>query len=190
MIPFCGVRCVDFLSDYYSLTRPPFQTVASELTAAGTPDHRVSLGQIKRVLERRGVHTDALQLQPSDVLAWQYPVIVHLKSAHFPEGHFCVWFPSSTSHDVHLWMAQPGAAGTVMPSNDFTTHRSGFVLLTSPVAFQNTSDAVRYRISWMSWIGLALMIVVLVIPLVRVRWRWSSVAPQLARWLAVGRRLS
>ncbi len=106
----CGPRCVQYILKHYG-QQVELHDLIQELQwpnlEAGS-----NLADLQKSLNKRGIHTAAIQLSPGAKLDWPEPVLVHLKlgTSITPEtlGHFVVWLPSSTNDIVHLWFGPKG----------------------------------------------------------------------------------
>ena len=149
----CGPRCADFVLDFLHRPNPGIASLAKEMAP---PDHMpgTTFDAIKTAIERRGVHTAALKIPADAVISWPYPVIAHLKSNRFPDGHFCIWLPSSSWWQVHVWLAKPGTVATIWDESTFAAERSGYVLLTSPDPIIDPERAVAFPVLRALTIGI------------------------------------
>ncbi len=151
----CGPRCVQFILKQYGKQvelHDLIQEIQWPHLEAGS-----NLADLQKSLNKRGIHTAAIQISSGAKLDWTEPVLVHLKPgiSITPEtlGHFVVWLPSSTSDIVHLWF---GPKGIHQGSNNrFASIRSGAVLLTSQRPIDQSSLAISRSISeWWAWMFL------------------------------------
>jgi ABC-type bacteriocin/lantibiotic exporter with double-glycine peptidase domain len=134
----CGPRCAWYVLRHYGHAVDLIEVVRE--TQWPNLEKGTTLAQLQAALERRGVHTRAVDV-PKDVsLCWNHPAIVHLRNARGNIGHFAVWIPSSNSRRVHVWDGLRGER--TIPTAEFADERSGAILLTSPDSMRGTERIV------------------------------------------------
>jgi len=137
----CGPKCVRKILWLYGKEDEDIIRLIREIQ---WPDTRkgATLANVAQALERRGIHTFAMNISPSARIVWQHPVIVHLEPKLGEEiGHFVVWLPESQGDTVRIW-----DMGRVRRSNErlWTEGRSGAILLTSPEPIDNPGKALKW----------------------------------------------
>lgn len=124
----CGPRCVGFVLREYGrdedLTDLVREMQWPNLSGGAT------LGALARALEKRGVNTCAVSLDPREGFRWRYPVIVHLDRCGTSLGHYVVWMPSSSGSEAVVWDGINGLS--TIAYQELASEMSGSVLLTSP----------------------------------------------------------
>src|SRR5687768_5338967 len=138
---YCGPRCTHFILNYYGIPADLYELI-TEIHDPGVMQG-TSLEAIKGALERRGVHTSAIQIGSSSYLNWPHPVIVHLPGAQLG-GHYVVQLSPSAGDDQHLvWLGLQGK--TRVSVQRLAAARSGVVLLTSPEPIASIPSAISPR---------------------------------------------
>lgn len=153
----CGPRCVRFLLRHYKLGEPEVIDLVREMQWPEI-EKGSSLASVARALQKRGIHTEALQIHRDSVLVWPHPVIVHTEpnkkenaegEAGYENveeagiGHYSVWMPSSSPSEAHVWnFYSIGFLGKVS-TKELSRQMSGIVLLTSPTPITSVKHAVR-----------------------------------------------
>lgn len=178
---YCGPRCVRFLLEWYGLSSPELSEVIREMqpshVEAGT-----SLADVGSALQRRGVHTRAIDVPGDSVLAWDSPVVVHLKPEEAGQlGHFAVWLPSSTEQTSDLWVGINGVVSG--PTDVLRQSMTDVALLTSPTEIVDDAIATRSATSASSIMiffadVLFFSILCVVILWILNRWRWPKPRPE------------
>lgn len=124
----CGARCIHYVLRNFGVVQPDLPQLVERLNWPQLNDP-VTFDKLKAVLDEQEIYTLPLKIEPTVLIEWRHPVIVHMNGAAL--GHFVVLIPTADSNDtVDLY---DGLAGTVrVPQSEFQRERSGIVLLTSP----------------------------------------------------------
>lgn len=172
----CGPRCVQALLAYYGKPEEELNDLIHEIQ---WPDVEAgaTLLAIETALRKRGISTQALQLDRGARLCWPHPVLLHLNGGPNRRGHYGIWVPPGDPDDERVWM---GLSGTRRGSwEEVAGGRSGAVLLTSPVPIAHALSAVydparESRLTILSVVVLATCVICSGV----VAWRWA-VRPRL-----------
>jgi ABC-type bacteriocin/lantibiotic exporter with double-glycine peptidase domain len=124
----CGPRCVDCVMRWFDRTDQELIDLVREIQ---WPDlaSGASLEKLQVALQRRGIETKLVDINPPSVFEWSYPAIVHLSNPR-PNGHFIVRLPGSKNGQERIW---DGLAGeTAISKGKLCAQMSGAVLLTAP----------------------------------------------------------
>jgi len=141
----CGPKCVQKILQIYGKEDEDIIRLVREIQ---WPEIRKgsTLANVAQALEKRGIHTFAMQIKPSARIVWHNPVIVYLNPKPGEEiGHFVVWLPESEEELVGIWDTNKG----VQQKNERTwsKERSGGLLLTSLEPINDPGQALI-------WVGL------------------------------------
>lgn len=141
----CGPKCVQEVLRLYEKEDEDIIRLVREIQ---WPEVRkgATLANVAQALEKRGIHTFAMDIFPSVRIVWNYPVIVHLNPKPGQEiGHYIVWLPESQKDTVKIWNMN----AKVEQENErlWAKERSGAVLLTSPEPIDEPGRALK-------WVGL------------------------------------
>jgi len=89
-----------------------------------------TLDAMQASLEKRGVHTLALQVPRGDVPDWPHPVIVHVNAPNLGMGHYLVVLPGLSRTSRRVWDGLDEADG--QDPGEVLSRMTGAILLTSP----------------------------------------------------------
>lgn len=123
----CGPRCVQFVLQHYGIDAE-LQDLVREMQWPEL-EKGATLDSMSQALERRGVHTCVLKVDPSTRLAWRDPVIVHLQGAKEALGHYLVLLPGAASGEVDEYVEFTNV--NHYPADAIRERMSGVVMLTS-----------------------------------------------------------
>lgn len=153
----CGPRCVHYLiGKYCPNDRTELIDVIREMQWPHL-EEGTNLADLASGLQRRGIHSCAIKLGPTDELAWPHPVIVHLNPDASGElGHFVVWLPPSQPGRTEVWSGVHGIQSGRW--SNFRQRMSGNVLLTSSDVISDSSLAIR-RNGGVLWYAIAALLV-------------------------------
>ena len=141
----CGPKCMHEILRLYGKEDEDIIRLVREIQY---PDiHKgATLDNVAKALEKRGIHTFAMNISPSARIVWQHPVIVHLHPKQGEEiGHYVVWLPESHGDIVRIWNMDK----RIQEDNErfWSKERSGAILLTSPEPIGDPGKALK-------WVGL------------------------------------
>ncbi len=133
----CGPRCVQYILNHYGQHADLIELVRE----TQWPDFEAgaSLEALSRALEKRGIHTCALRVDPQAKLSWPHPVLFHL-TGHEAGGHYIVRL--SPSSGTTRWGGLERLKKR--PSEILAERFSGIALLTSPDPITDPATAVPY----------------------------------------------
>ena len=104
----CGPRCIAFLAEYLSLPDEELSSVITEFEALDQ-EPGVTLQQLARSLERRGLTVAAYNIPPDSMIESDAPVVLHLNPLGSNSlGHFSVLLPTSTPTKSDVWVGVEG----------------------------------------------------------------------------------
>ena len=155
----CGPKCVRKILQLYGKEDEDIIRLVREIQ---WPDIRKGspLTNVSDSLEKRGIHTYALEISSSARIVWAYPVIVHVKPpADETIGHYVIWLPESKGDKVKIWDGDWGIQ--TLSSPRFAESRSGVILLTSPVVIENSETSVVF--SMQEWSNENLFLISMII---------------------------
>ena len=126
----CGPRCVQFLTEYLSLPDEELSSVITEFEALDQ-EPGVTLQQLARALERRGLTVTAYNIPTDSMIESDAPVVLHLNPLGSNSlGHFSVLLPTSTPTHAKVWVGVEGVqSGSPL---ELRKLMSGEVLVVSP----------------------------------------------------------
>jgi hypothetical protein len=156
----CGPRCAQFLLKHYGKDTDLIELVKEiqwpEFEAGA------SLQAIDSALQKRGVYTQAIKMDPEATLCWPHPVLLHLNGSG-TMGHYIVWLPESSEEAVCAWVGLEGVRRG--PNEKLARQLSGVVLLTSPVPITSSAEEavrepmlLRRIVSWNTGLVVALSV--------------------------------
>jgi len=137
----CGPKCVQQVLRHYrqdeDIVNLIYEMQYPELQKGS------GLSNVSAALEKRGIYTFAMRINPSARIVWRYPVIVHyLPPAEGALGHYVVWLPQSHENDVYVWDGKNGIQK--LDERQWSKKRSGILLLTSPTEIKNPGEALQW----------------------------------------------
>lgn len=141
----CGPKCVRKVLQLYGKEDEDIIRLVREIQ---WPEVRngATMDRVAQSLEKRGIHTFAMQIKPSARIVWPYPVIVHLTPKPNDDiGHFVVWLPESQGSMARVWNTDEKVQQR--DEREWSRERSGAVLLTSPEPIDDPNKALK-------WVGL------------------------------------
>ncbi len=104
----CGPRSVKFLTEYLGLPVEDLTTLIAEFEALDQ-EPGVTLQQLARALERRGLTVTAYNIPADSMLESDAPVVTHLNPLGSNSlGHFSVLLPTSTPTHADVWVGVEG----------------------------------------------------------------------------------
>jgi hypothetical protein len=129
----CGPRCIQRLLEWYGkdedLTPIIRETQGPEIR------HGSSLRSLQEALNRRGIHSAAVEVPAGCRVEWRYPIILHdanISTDRDPKGHFFLWLPASGSGEASVFTA--GSPNTGQSLIDGFVRSGGTALVTAPSA--------------------------------------------------------
>lgn len=134
----CGPRCVQFVLRQYGFNAE-LQELVREVQWPAL-EEGATLDSMTQALQRRGICTCVLKLDPSTRLAWRYPVIIHLRGNKGFLGHYLVLLPRSGTDEADEYVEFTGVSH--YPSSAIHERMSGVVMLTSPVPIDDWRSAI------------------------------------------------
>lgn len=158
---YCGPYCVQYLLKSQLNLSVDVVDLIKE-TQWPSLEVGADLQRLQESLNRRGIHTQALQIGPGDDLVWQAPVLVHLNrpvESTSSDEHFVVWLPSSTAQQVDIWDGGNGLRA--MTPSAFRSLRSGYVLLTSMDQIADSRSSVIRRSPYISISAVVTVVLVI-----------------------------
>lgn len=136
---FCGARCVFFILDYYQRLGGLDQLdivreIQSSELELGAPFKRV-VGH----LEKHGIFVATSKLNCGGAVVWPHPVILLLPGEPNKLGHYVVLLPNSNRSVARIWDGYDKIQE--VQTSELAETNEVVVVLTSPVAIANQSDA-------------------------------------------------
>ena len=130
----CGPRCVKFLTEYLSLPDEELSSVIAEFEALDQ-EPGITLQQLARALERRGLTVSAYNIPPDSMIESDAPVVLHLNPLGSNSlGHFSILLPTSTPTHSDVWVGVEGVqSGSPL---ELRPQMSGEVLVVSQLPSQ------------------------------------------------------
>ncbi len=144
---FCGPRCVQYILAQYG-QKAQLPELIEEMQERYWRNG-CSLMAVNQALNKRGIHTHALQVSGDTTLVCSTPMVVHLAPTNEKDtGHFVVQLPSTPTEPVPLWTGLAGVQ--LMDLDELRKKRSGAALLTSskPIDVSTTMSVATIPLSW------------------------------------------
>lgn len=146
-VAICGPRAAHRVLEYFGNTES-LLSIVDEMQPS--PKEYVSLGDIVKCLEKRGLHVHLLRAGSAVRIDWKWPVICHV--ADTDPGHFVVGYPLVRGSIRHVWWG-PGEIKSYS-EDTFAEQRSAYVALISPKPITENDVASALTVRPMSFLDM------------------------------------
>ena len=131
----CGTRVAEFVLDWCG--RPADSADLLWELQGGRPDKLVSVADLTRALEERGLQTRTVRADPPGVVEWNGPVIYHTLNTN-GVGHFFVQTPPRGDYPRLTWCNVEGFSKELPPQ--YAGGLSGVMVLVSETPIGDTQS--------------------------------------------------
>lgn len=146
----CGPQCVAFVLSYYQRPGSECRNLIQEC-GVERDDNGSTMADLDRALRGRNIGTCLSYYESSDLIHWQYPVIVHLEQSGSDCGHFVVLYQSGKRPT--WWDPAQGRLNKLPPKYRLT----GYAIFTCPDSYIEPDLCDLCRI--MSIVAIPLVVV-------------------------------
>ena len=131
----CGTRVTEFVLDWCG--RPTDSADLIWELQGGRPDKLVSVAELTRALEERGLHTRTVRADPPGLVEWAGPVIYHTVNTN-GVGHFVAQVPERGEFPRLYWCNVEGFSKELPPQ--YAAGLSGVMVLVSESAIGDAAS--------------------------------------------------